>query len=633
MACEVFVTVPDFLEYQNQVENVIEELNNTIRNLEDIILDLTERYDQHENLLVCDNAHGGIPLGNLNLYENQGYLNFELDICNIPLRDSIELTGIPQLRGEKGEKGDTGERGIPGESGKDGIDGRDGEDGRDGFPGFSGIDGRDGRDGVNGLDGRDGKDGENGVNGLDGEQGERGEQGQRGREGRDGRDGENGVDGIDGKEGRDGINGIDGINGRDGRDGIDGINGTNGIDGRDGRDGTNGRDGINGENGVNGTDGENGRDGRDGEDADEISRIILSYTGERLDVELLTVSGNSIRSNEIEITMNEDDINFIINAIQEIQDSLTFPTVFTDVLECQEDSSTENGLTTASSGVVLASFDLETSVRSILEVLNAIHTEICSTAIGKFNAPPLLPVLDCGDELDENGEPTGNTIPVEVTGEDNEVIGGILDNYDQDRTITYKEFVEQYLTASIQLKNIQQQIDLGILCNLELGGNDGTALMIENRVALEKSSELLLLFVEESDIFNPSPRRLQPVHIPNPISVDELCDFDEYFAPIEKVIGRYYCYVRYSNTSSITAAYFNIEVINNELNAPEATDYFDNLARLTLEKETDRKFTFKQNVPPRIREGQKWLVWRAKRWDNVDGEKQNLVTIRRPNSQ
>ncbi len=586
MVCEVFVTQREFENYQESVETRFLFLQQVIQEQSQRIDRLEIQLDSHVEETLCGNAHGGITDVGVTVDANNERLQVAIQVCKVVSSDE---TPIGFLKGRDGKDG---------KDGADGKDGIDGVDGIDGLPGTNGRDGIDGIDGRNGIDGRDGIDGINGRDGIDGE---------------DGEDGRDGIDGVDGRDGR---------NGRNGRDGNDGI---------DGRDGTDGNKGERGESGKDGRDGNDGRDGKDGNDNSRIVGVQLEYQNDLLRVTLTTDAGNSIRSNTVEIAVSREILEQILECCQDNNEILNLSPFVAEELECVESPNTDNGLAIQASGTNHAVIDLGSGLQAIVDMLNNIHNEICNIAPGLIPISDIPPYYTCTELLDDNGNGTGEYELVRVDDNDNAYLNAIapIDNL-KGLSVPIAKWLETQAKAYYNLSELSIGNGLLETCSSSFGG-DNTILTIENRDYLAKGSELHILFCREQEVRLKSPKNLRPVYIPNPISGELLQDWDTYFLPIKKIVGRTYTYVRFTNTSTQTAHYGNVEgIIDGEYIAPEVDNYYDSLALLTNEVITKRNIVATKN-PRNIKfNGDTFVVWSAKRYDIVDGQKTNVQTFKNP---
>lgn len=593
MACDTFITRGEFDALARQVTNTLSKLSSRITTVERDLTNIRTDLDNHTELSICGGVHNGITDVTVKLDGKGDKLKAFIGVCKVVASDSTTLEGLKGEKGEDGRKGDKGERGKPGEKGKDGRDGRNGKDGQDG------TDGRDGAKGDRGDRGLSGRSGRNGV------------------DGRNGRDGRNGFNGVNGRDGRNGKDGKPGERGPRGIQGEKGDRGSRGFDGRDGKDGARGEQGLRGVP---------GKDGASGSDAPSIIRASLNFSNDRMNYTLLTSDGSRINSNTVNLDMSDPRIQQILDCCTRVEDSLIFEPVEVDLLKCETSTVSDNGLVAVDSGVGLEVTDLRQTVIALSEKLTSLHEDICSTAVGLITPPNLLPPYVCEEVESEDCETT--TVIQRTDTDDPDYIDAIsrLDDLPLSG-VNLSTYLTTLDRVNYDLMGVQIAKSLEQICTLEVG-EGATSLVVESRAAISKRSELRILFAPQEEIYCKSVSRTQVVHIPNPISAEELCDFDTYFAPITKTSGRYYCYVRYSNTSTTTAHYGNIIPGDAGIDTSDVDDYFDKLALLTTEEETDRRYVVRKNIPPRKLEGTIFKVWRAKRVDIIDGEQTNVVVFR-----
>jgi hypothetical protein len=120
---------------------------------------------------LLGNVYAGVGWGTIKDNNNGSYgdilINSGTRQGNDDVGTWVDISTIPELRGEQGIQGEQGIAGFNGLDGQNGIDGLNGIDGTNGLDGYTSIKGVDYFDGQNGLDGINGTNGLDGKDGLD----------------------------------------------------------------------------------------------------------------------------------------------------------------------------------------------------------------------------------------------------------------------------------------------------------------------------------------------------------------------------------------------------------------------------------------------------------------------------------
>ena len=609
MVCEVFVTKDEFTAFQTQVENRFNDLELRIDELSLSLETLVNRFEQHIDELICANVHGGITDIGVTLQNTGSSLEVAIQVCKVVASDTEPIESL------KGDPGDKGDRGEPGEKGDKGDKGDRGEPGEPGQPGERG------EPGERGLPGQRGERGLPGERGLQGFKGDKGEPGERGLPGDPGSPGERGERGEPGERG---LRGLPGERGEPGERGLQGLRGERGLPG------DKGDKGDIGDKGDRGDRGERGLKGDPGKDADEVVSVELQYDNDLLRVRIRTLEGKTIDSNNVEIAVSTEILNQILECCQENNDLLSIDPFVASELICIADEQSQNGLSTGLNGVDYPISNLGTGFVALVGIINNLHREVCRQSPGLVFTELPDPPYECIPIINDNGSATGEFELVRGDGSNPRYIDAVAEMSNLDLlSLPLAQWLDLQLRTYFSVMEVSVTNNLLEVCE-SVTGNDNNTLTLDNRQYLAKKSELYIMFVDEASVRLKSPRNIRPVIIPNPLPCEVLSNWETYFEPIKKIYGQTYCYVKFSNTSSLTAHFGRVNMVNDVVIAPDVDEYFTHLERLSTETITKRNYVGTRVLKERRFLGVTFVVWKAQRYDIVDGKKTNVTTISNP---